>query len=119
MNTGLLIADLNRVYGLELAAPADPEQAAPGDAPSEHELETQLAEKINSLIQRDFGALVQLLYRVDVPEQKLRRMLDDNNGEDAGRLIARLIIERQWQKIETRRQYRQDSDAGAADEERW
>ena len=118
MDTALLIADLNRIYGWELA-PATPEAAAPENGVlegswSETVLEIQLADKINILIQRDFGALVQLLYRIDVPEQKLRRMLDDNNGEDAGRLIARLIMERQWQKIESRRKYRQD---GAANDE--
>jgi hypothetical protein len=155
MDTALLIADLNRVYSWDLA-PANPERpspenanpeassatdpspekaaagrssetAEPTDPSPEDALETQLAEKINTLIQDDFGALVQLLYRIDVPEQKLRRMLEANNGEDAGRLIARLIMERQWQKIESRRQYRQDNadhDADASEnadtrEERW
>ncbi|HEV2480535.1 MAG TPA: hypothetical protein VGS79_12755 [Puia sp.] len=115
MDVMLLAADLSRVYGWELTA-------AGGEHPAsltEHELENLLAEKINILIQRDFGALVQLLYRIDVSENRLRGMLDDNKGEDAGRLIARLIMERQWQKIETRRRYRQDDAAGAGDEERW
>ena len=103
MDNALLVVDLNRVLGWEL---------------TESELEAQLAEKINGLIQRDFGALVQLLYRVDVREDKLRRVLEENPGEDAGRLIARLIIERQWQKIESRRQYRRDEDADTG-EERW
>ncbi|HWB93364.1 MAG TPA: hypothetical protein VG605_15995 [Puia sp.] len=80
--------------------------------------EGELAEKINALIQNDFGALVQLLYRIDVSEDKLRRMLADNSGEDAGRLIARLIIERQRQKIENRRKYRRDDDIDTG-VERW
>ena len=106
MDAALLVVDLNRVYGWELTA---------------DELESQLAEKINILIQRDFEALVQLLYRIDVSEARLRRMLDSGSGEDTGVLIARLIMERQWQKIESRRRYRQD-DAGADDNtgvERW
>lgn len=109
MDADLLITDLNRVYGWELES----------GSLAENELETVLAEKINVLIQRDFGALVQLLYRIDVAETRLRAMLDNNKGEDAGRLIARLIMERQWQKIESRRRYRQDDAAGAGDEERW
>src|ERR1700759_2938466 len=88
MDKDLLIAELNRAYDWGLTA---------------NELEAQLAEKINALIQRDFGALVQLLYRIDVSEVRLRRMLNDESGEDAGLLIARLIMERQWQKIESRR----------------
>lgn len=101
MDTALLIADLNQAYGWKL---------------TENSFETQLAEKINQLIQQDFGALVQLLYRIDVSEDRLRRMLADNS-EDAGILIARLIMERQWQKIETRRKYRRED--GADDDERW
>ena len=121
MDTALLIADLNRTYSWDLA-PAEPERALPEDSsaagPSpEDALEAQLAEKINTLIQRDFGALVQLLYRIDVPEQKLRRMLETNDGQDAGRLIARLIMERQWQKIETRRKYK--DGFSSSEEERW
>ena len=103
MDVTLLAVDLNRVYGWELTADA---------------LENQLAEKINILIQRDFEAVVQLLYRIDVSEKRLRGILDSDSGEDAGRIIARLIMERQWQKIESRRRYRQD-DAGESDEERW
>ena len=124
MDTTLLIADLNRVYDWDLATTAPKDAAPDGTVPegpwSETALEIQLAEKINQLIQQDFGALVQLLYRIDVPEAKLRRMLDDNTGEDAGRLIARLIMERQWQKIETRRKYRRDGDMeDEPDVERW
>ena len=103
MDVTLLAVDLNRVYGWELTADA---------------LENQRAEKINLLIQRDFEAVVQLLYRIDVSEKRLRGILDSDSGEDAGRIIARLIMERQWQKIESRRRYRQD-DAGESDEERW
>ena len=97
------------MHGWELAPPL-----------TEAELETQLAEKIDRLIREDFGALVQLLYRIDVGEEKLRRMLAAHTGEDAGKLIARLILERQWQKIETRRNYRRP-ESGTADDavERW
>jgi hypothetical protein len=115
MDTPLLIQDLNHTFGLELAETATAEA-----------LRALLAEKINALIRNDFGALVQLLYRVDVNESKLRRLLEENADEDAGNLIAGLIIERQWQKIETRRQYRRDSDTNAEEaendvdgEERW
>lgn len=89
-----LIQDLNRSYGLELMATFTMEQ-----------LEAFMAEKVNHMIRTDFGGLVQWLYRIDVNEGKLRQLLQVNPGEDAGRIIARLIIERQWQKIQTRRYY--------------
>jgi hypothetical protein len=105
MDATLLVADLKSVYGWDLTADA---------------VETQLAAKINALIQHDFGALVQLLYRIDVSETRLRGILNAGTGEDAGRIIARLIMERQWQKIESRRRSKQD-DHGPDDTgvERW
>jgi hypothetical protein len=109
MDTLLMIEDLNRVYGWELI-PAEGEGA----------LETLLAEKVNTLIERNFDQLLQLLYRIDINEQRLRRLLVENEGEDAGMTIARLIIQRQWEKIESRRQYRQDNQVDEDEgEERW
>jgi hypothetical protein len=105
METQAILQDLNRSYELELR-----------DVLTLEELEAMLAERVNTLIQRDFGALVQLLYRVDVSEAKLRNLLEANTGEDAAVLIAREMIERQWQKIETRRKYRQEP---GDEEERW
>ena len=94
METKALLYDLHTAYGLDLQ-----------EAPTMDALETLLAEKINDMINKDFNALVQLLYRIDVNEAKLRRVLRDNQASDSGRLIARLILERQWQKILTRREY--------------
>jgi hypothetical protein len=106
MEAHALIQDLNKSYELELRY-----------VPTLGELEALLAEKVNGMIQRDFGGLVQLLYRVDVSEPRLRGLLQENAGDDAGMVIARLILERQWQKIETRRQYRRDAEGDEA--ERW
>lgn len=105
METQALLQDLNNSYELELR-----------DVPTLEELEILLAERVNRMIQQDFEGLVQLLYRVDVSETKLRSLLESNAGEDAARVIARLILERQWQKIETRRRYRRDVEG---EEERW
>ena len=96
-----LIRDLNRSYELELAEHLSLDQ-----------LEALLAEKLSNLIRDDFNALVQWLYRVDVNEARLKRMLSENSGVDAGRTIARLVMERQWQKMETRRKYRPDPPNG-------
>lgn len=99
MDTQVIIEDLNRVYALDLRPAA-----------TEADLETFLLEKVNAMIQHDFQRLLQLLYRIDVNEENLRRRLDQNTNEDAGRIIARLIIERQKQKIESRRQFQRPAD---------
>ena len=110
MEVTALLYDFNAAYGLDLR-----------EAPGIDALETILAEKIGLLIDKDFSTLVQLLYRVDVSESRLRQLLLENRTTDAGRLIARLLLERQWQKIVTRREFsRGKPKEDAADqEERW
>ena len=68
------------------------------------EVHLQLVEYINELINADFEKLVQLLYRIDVNEAKLKALLQANPQEDAAKMIASLIIERQLQKLKSRKQ---------------
>lgn len=53
-----------------------------------------LESMINELIKEDFSKLIQLLYRIDVSEAKLKSILQNNPNENAGKLIAEVIIER-------------------------
>src|SRR6185437_8340760 len=69
-------------------------QLAPFD-----ETRLKLIALINELINKDFDAVVQLLYRIDVSEKKVRDFLDQNTGNDSASILADLIIERQLQKI--------------------
>ena len=77
------------------------------DGISLDELQIQLGAYINQLIQNDFEKLISLLYRIDVSEPKLKQLLKQNPQEEAGKIIAALIIERQLQKIQTRRHFTQ------------
>jgi hypothetical protein len=83
-----------------------------------NELEQQLSNHINHLINTDFEKLVYYLYRIDVNETKMKQLLQQQGGENAAQLIARLIIDRQFQKIKSRAEHRSDTidDEGA---ERW
>ena len=76
-----------------------------------------LSEKINYLILHEFDSLIRILYRLDVDEKKLRNILHENPNEDAGLLIADLIIEREQKKAETRKMFRQENDINEQD--RW
>lgn len=82
------------------------------------ELKEKLSFYINYLIEKDFHKLVSILYRIDVSETKLKTLLNDNPGEDARKIIAELIIERQLQKIKTRQQFNQGNST-ISDEEAW
>lgn len=62
-------------------------------------IKDELIKLVNSLINNDFNSLVQLLYRIDVDENKLKQNLRKNEGADSASLIADMIIKRQLQKI--------------------
>ena len=81
------------------------------------ELKKDLSIFINQLIQRDFHSLVALLYRIDISEAKLKKLLDEMD-ENAGDIIAVLIIERELEKLQSRREYNQ-KDGSASEEEKW
>lgn len=77
----------------------------------------ELESTINWMILHRFDALVQVLYRMDVDEKRLRGLLQHSGDTDAARIIAGLMIERQLQKLQTRRQFRQDNDI--PEEDKW
>ncbi len=78
----------------------------------------RLAGVINKLIVEDFAELVQILYRMDVSEMKLKQQLISSPKEDAGILIAKMIIERQKQKEISIRKYG-NSFRNTDAEEKW
>ena len=73
---------------------------------SNQDLESKLAIYINELIDKDFNKLVNLLYRIDISEQKLKIALQNQDKTiSSGKTIAKLIIERQLQKLEFRKKF--------------
>ena len=81
-------------------------------------VKNELSGYLNHLLLNDFSALVQILYRVDVSEQKIRSVLEENKEANAGDLLAELIIERQLQKQQQRNSV-QPPDDDIPDEEQW
>jgi hypothetical protein len=80
-------------------------------------LKNALAVYLNELLLHNFPALVQLLYHIDVSEKKLKTVLQENPQQDAGDLIAELLIARHQEKTVAKRTLRFPEDA--SDEERW
>ncbi len=78
----------------------------------------ELVAHINQLISKDFARLVYLLYAVDVSEKKLKQLLTEHPTEDAGKLIALLILERQEQKKKSREQFKQKEE-DIPEEDKW
>jgi len=78
----------------------------------------KLSAYINGLINTDFNKLIYILYRLDISEKKLKTLLASQPAADAGQLIAGMMIERQLEKIELRRQFKQDSSK-IAEDDKW
>ena len=66
-----------------------------------------LADRVVTLIERSPEEFFQLMYRLDVSEKKLNSVLQE---ADVAQQIARLIYNRQLQKIESRALYRSQND---------
>ncbi len=78
----------------------------------------ELALYLNDLILHDIDGLVHLLYRIDVNEKQLKTLLKEKVTEDAGLLLADLVLERQLQKLNARNQT-PPPDNTIPDDERW
>ncbi|HYM95173.1 MAG TPA: hypothetical protein VET23_13610 [Chitinophagaceae bacterium] len=107
MDTSSLIQSLKKDLAIELPAKISFEK-----------LKEQLSAELNHLIETDFHKLISLLYRVDISEPKLKNLLKENPGKDAGKIIAELIIERQLQKIKSRQQLSR-RDKNIDENEKW
>lgn len=76
----------------------------------------KMIDQVNELLNKDFSQLVQILYRVDVDEIKLKNILLENPGMDAAVLITDLLIKRQEEKIISRKNVRPDQGAEEIDQ---
>ncbi|GAC1421073.1 MAG: hypothetical protein NVS1B13_10320 [Flavisolibacter sp.] len=81
------------------------------------QIKTRLSAYITYLIDTDLNKLVQLLYRCDIDEQKIRQVLQSYKESDSSLIIAELVLERHRQKIHQRKKF---DKPGAFDEnEKW
>ncbi len=84
----------------------------------EHYSREELVGYIQQLIAKDFSRLVQLLYRLDISEAKLKETLATHTDTDAGLLIAQMIIDRLEQKKKSREKF-SGKDWPGSEEEKW
>jgi len=71
---------------------------------TEDDLLKELTRAIEYLIDKDFEKLMQILYRIDVSETKVKQAF--GLEQDVAEQIAKLIMEREQQKVVTRARYK-------------
>lgn len=81
----------------------DFELADAENAHSEEELLAMLAARIAELLETQPEYLFSMLYRLDVLEKKIKPVMDPAAPEPANWGLARLVLERQKQRIATKR----------------
>ena len=94
---------------------ADPES----EAPSEEMLFEMLCDRISYLIEHNMEYLMSLFYRNDVLEQKIHDALSPGNPEPANIALARLVMERQRQRLATKKLYGKQAADEVEEDLRW
>lgn len=92
--TELLIKDFD-IHRTELPANSDYEDVL-----------IALQRVINHLLNNDFERLLLALYRIDIDEQKVKRILSEVPPNEISSMIAELVITRELQKIASRKKYK-------------
>lgn len=72
---------------------------------AEEEYIEMLSKAIGFMLNREFERLLQICYRIDLGEFKLKKILNESDPEMVALDLAKALWDRQKQKIETRRKY--------------
>ena len=79
----------------------------PDDLNNLNELRNFLTEKISEMLDKKFDLLINTLYLIDVNEEKVNELFAADNRDFIPSALAGLVIERQLQKLNYRRMYRE------------
>ncbi|MDP2364872.1 MAG: hypothetical protein Q8M94_14025 [Ignavibacteria bacterium] len=71
------------------------------------EFRKYLTEKMKDMLDKNYNLLINTLYRIDISEKKLGELFSSKNKESIPQKLADLIIERQIEKINFRKRYRE------------
>jgi hypothetical protein len=93
-----LIEQINKDFNLANEAIDFPMSTTPA------ELKIQLHEKIYRMIQYKFAEYLNLLYIIDVAEDKIKK-LDGSDISELANQVAFLILKREWMKVWFRNRY--------------
>ncbi|SFG77744.1 hypothetical protein [Pedobacter insulae] len=74
---------------------------------SDSQLRDALVKTFEYLVDDDFQKLLQILYKADVDQYKLKELLEHAEGKSTAEIIADAYIERQQAKVETWKKYSQ------------
>ena len=74
-------------------------------SPGLDQLHAYLTMAISELLDKDFNKLLNALYRIDIDEIKVARIINLEDTDNIAPSLAELVIKRELQKVETRKKY--------------
>ncbi len=77
-----------------------------GDFKTLGEFKTYLTNRLAFLLDNKYDTLINILYRIDVSEEKLSELFADQNRDYIPAALANLISERSLQKVRFRQKYK-------------
>jgi len=77
-----------------------------GDFETLEEFKAYLTDRLAFLLDNKYDKLINILYRIDVPEDKLSKLFAEQNRDYIPASLADLIIERSLQKVNIRQKYK-------------
>jgi hypothetical protein len=80
-------------------------ELAPGKVLTFEEIHRILTERIHELLEKNVEKLIFILYRIDVGQKKTDEIFNNPSKEEIASLLATAVIERQLEKVKTRRKY--------------
>ena len=75
------------------------------DRLTEEKLIKVLTPVVSNMLDRDFEKLLNICYRIDLGEKKLKSILHESQPENMAQDLATALVKRQIQKIEIRQKY--------------
>ena len=78
-----------------------------GEFKTLEEFRLYLTGKISDLLDTKYDTLINILYRIDVEEEKLNKLFSGKDREHIPEALADIIIERSLQKIIFRQMYKE------------
>lgn len=80
-------------------------ELASGNVLSFDEIHRVLTERIHELLEKNVEKLIFILYRIDVGQKRTDEIFNNPSKEEIASLLATAVIERQLEKVKTRRKY--------------
>ena len=69
------------------------------------EILKELEHIVQYLLDNDFEKLLNTMYRIDLPEIKVKKVLSTENPENLSRVVSVMILDRELEKARTRIEY--------------